>query len=168
MRFLRPVVLSALALAFTWGGVSQARAAGLTAFNGKRSGLLLVAQGDLKTGARVLGTAVITTTATASTAKFVVEGAIGDAKYKHVIALVNGKITYSTTLPGITSGDFPKPMSGTYRGGGTRISTSARNDTGSNVAAGSIQLINFGSTVLITTKVTPNVGSPVYVTITGT
>lgn len=168
MRFLRPVVLSALALAFTWGGVSQACAAGLTAFNGKRSGLLVVAQGDVKTGVRVLGTAVITTTATASTAKFVVQGSIGDAKYKHVITLVNGKITYSSTLPGITNGDFPKPMSGTYRGGGTRISTTAQNQTGSNVAAGGIQLINFGSTILITTKVTPTLGNPIYVTITGT
>lgn len=129
---------------------------------------MVVAQGDVKTGVRVLGTAVVTATATASTAKFVIQGSIGDAKYKQVITLVNGKITYSSTLPGITNGDFPKPMSGTYRGGGTRISTAAQNATGSNVSAGSIQMINFGSTVLITTKVTPVGGAPIYVTISAT
>ena len=155
--WIRSLSLALVLAGIAGPGVAEAKAP--KSFNGKYTGVLVIAQSD----ARIVGNANVKS----RNGKFTITGSINNVSYRQEISLAaNGGASVSTGLPGIAA--YNQRIIGTYSGS-KRVNISAPlTSPQSGTFRMQIQKTTFGSTLSISTVIVSDGQPPIYVTIVAT
>jgi hypothetical protein len=164
---LRGLFLAFLLVALA--GAQVAGAASLTVFEGnyggKYTGVLTIAQGS---ATRLIGSANTKVSASRKAGKFTIKGTLNSTGFVQTISLgSNGRAQLSSVLPGGT-GSFQASASGSYTVHGKAVKITISNPGGLRGSMTmTINFINAGSTLCISSVVTPNGSDPIFTTVIG-
>lgn len=134
-------------------------------FGGKFTGVMTIAQGA---ATRLIGSANTSVSASKKAAKFTIKGTLNNTGFTQIISLAsNGRATLSSVLPG-GSGSFQNSASGTYKAHGKAVRISISNPGGiSGSMSMTINFINGGSSLCISSIVAPSGGDLIYTNVIG-
>ncbi len=163
--------LRGLSLAFllaAFAGTQAGHASSLMVFKGKYggkyTGVMTIAQGA---GTRLIGSANTSVSASKKAAKFTIKGTLNNTGFAQTLSLRGGNATLSSVLPG-GSGNFQTSASGHYSAHGKAVKITISNPGGiQGSMVVTINFINSGSTLCISSVVVPSGADPIYTTIIG-